>query len=450
MEFIIFGAGETGAKALGFLGFLRVKCFVDNDINKEEFCGKEVIGFDIFKQMDLTEYIIVIASEKYWTYMERQLLSISLTRYFVFRETDPVIWNQIMPNYTFNRQYEMVSYNRLLAFRKVEKYKRIAILGTNILLPYLISEIAIRSDYKNVVEIISDIKYEAKHCMGIPIVPWEMADKNIDCLIVNMRRNQVNLNDVLDKLTDETTIIDIYDVDCMEPLFYRPELVKYKDIYKGKRIFLIGNGPSLRIEDLEKLHRNKEICIACNKIYRIYDKTEWRADYIAMSDYKIISDCTEEIPQIPGKIIMADNYHYFSDNPYFDSVEYIHYFLGGEYPLYPRFSEDVCNGVYCGLSVMYDIGLQLAAYMGASEIYLIGIDHSYTTNIVDKNNHFIKDYYREGEEKKYASIKFEKEKIDKAYETAEGYSRKHGFRIYNATRGGALEVFERVDFDSLF
>ena len=26
----------------------------------------------------------------------------------------------------------------------------------------------------------------------------------------------------------------------------------------------------------------------------------------------------------------------------------------------------------------------------------------------------------------------------------------NGIKIYNATRGGALEVFERVDFDSLF
>ena len=37
-----------------------------------------------------------------------------------------------------------------------------------------------------------------------------------------------------------------------------------------------------------------------------------------------------------------------------------------------------------------------------------------------------------------------------AFEFAEEYSKEHGFRIYNATRGGALEAFERVDFDSLF
>ena len=37
-----------------------------------------------------------------------------------------------------------------------------------------------------------------------------------------------------------------------------------------------------------------------------------------------------------------------------------------------------------------------------------------------------------------------------AYMSAEPYSRDHGFRIFNATRGGKLEVFERKNFDEVF
>lgn len=37
-----------------------------------------------------------------------------------------------------------------------------------------------------------------------------------------------------------------------------------------------------------------------------------------------------------------------------------------------------------------------------------------------------------------------------AYESAKKYVDSHNISIYNATRGGMLEVFERVDFDSLF
>ena len=36
------------------------------------------------------------------------------------------------------------------------------------------------------------------------------------------------------------------------------------------------------------------------------------------------------------------------------------------------------------------------------------------------------------------------------YQKAKQYADAHGIKIYNATRGGKLEVFPRVDFDSLF
>ncbi|MBQ4379398.1 MAG: hypothetical protein II821_09430 [Treponema sp.] len=37
-----------------------------------------------------------------------------------------------------------------------------------------------------------------------------------------------------------------------------------------------------------------------------------------------------------------------------------------------------------------------------------------------------------------------------AFFAAKRYADEHGVRILNATRGGKIEVFERVDFDSLF
>ena len=37
------------------------------------------------------------------------------------------------------------------------------------------------------------------------------------------------------------------------------------------------------------------------------------------------------------------------------------------------------------------------------------------------------------------------------YQAARRYADQHAaFKIYNATRGGCLEVFDRVDFDTLF
>ena len=85
--------------------------------------------------------------------------------------------------------------------------------------------------------------------------------------------------------------------------------------------------------------------------------------------------------------------------------------------------------------------MQLAVYMGFKEIYLIGCDCDYS----GERRHF-DDFKVENEH----PIIDEEGKMVMTYETVKRYADEHGIKIYNATRGGKLEVFERVDFDSLF
>lgn len=49
--------------------------------------------------------------------------------------------------------------------------------------------------------------------------------------------------------------------------------------------------------------------------------------------------------------------------------------------------------------------------------------------------------------KKHAAATWE---MDIAYEYAQKFAKENNIHIFNATRGGHLEVFERVAFDSLF
>ena len=55
-----------------------------------------------------------------------------------------------------------------------------------------------------------------------------------------------------------------------------------KNLYAGKRGFVICNGPSLKIADLDKLEN--EICIASNKIYLAFDQTKWRPNFLTIAD----------------------------------------------------------------------------------------------------------------------------------------------------------------------
>ena len=123
----------------------------------------------------------------------------------------------------------------------------------------------------------------------------------------------------------------------------------------------------------------------------------------------------------------------------------------------PRFSTDISEKIYCGQSVTY-VNLQLAFYMGFTDIYLIGMDFSYTIpksaerkgdlikSTEDDPNHFHKDYFGKGKTWKDPKLNRVKQNYLMAKLSYESVGRK----IWNASFGGKLEVFERCDYNKLF
>ncbi|MCI8516245.1 MAG: DUF115 domain-containing protein [Hungatella sp.] len=230
---------------------------------------------------------------------------------------------------------------------------------------------------------------------------------------------------------------------------YTDEIRKLKDSKKGKRCFVIGNGPSLTVQDLERL--KEEDCFTANRIFKIFPETSWRPDYYAVDDWHGISSAEANQLEIPH-IFFGD--YFFRKHKITNKnalVFYGHRTLDLKLESF-GFSDDMAKEIYIGATVTF-VNLQIAAYMGYKEIYLLGIDHSFPYEIdssgkVVRNNavnrsHFFKDT---GATKIIGNI----EGMTNAYLTAKNYADKHGIQIYNATRGGKLEVFQRVDFDSLF
>ena len=447
MKYIIFGAGKTGKIALHYLGYWRTEFFASNSPS-DDVEGKRVISYsEMLSKKD--DYIIVVASEKYYGEMEEQLDKDDVVHFFTFRESD--IWdiNDYLPYTSLYRRKESVSYTRILSGYGIDRFDRIAIYGDNRFLPYLIAEVCFQNGWDSIVGVIKTTD-EQVNTIGIPFVELEAVEDTIDCLLINERRsNSRKAAQILNAENTAYDVLDIFGIDALVPEYRHPNFEKYKDIHRGERCFLIGNGPSLLIEDLETLHRSGDVCFAFNKIFKIYDKTNWRPLYYGISDADVIPGCREALLDIKGKIFLSDEYHRIYDNRIVNA-EYFHWIVEEYYPNEPGFSEDITKGTYFGYSVVYGIGIQFASYMGFSDIYLLGVDNSFTEDLTDARNHFIEDYFSEDELERYRKNSPHPQEITKAYERAEKYSRKHGFRIYNATRGGALEVFERVSFDDLF
>lgn len=449
MEFILFGAGDIGIRAYKILGERLVGYFADNFKCGRELFGKKVLSFEeMLHKAD--RYQIMITSEDHVEELEKQMRDAKMEDYLIFNRRCTNEMKDFLPTYNYLYNTKYMDYTDILLNYQIHRYSRIAIYGINKYIGNLLLELAIQSALDHVVAIIdSDVR--KKHVHGIPVMELEDVREGIDCLIINKKRTQSGIRDELGSC--DFAIADIYDIDKF--IFYnrRPELERFHNIHKRERAFILGNGPSLRVSDLETLHKNHEICFGLNKIHKIYGQTAWRPDYICMSDARVISACEGELDKIISDsiVFMADRFFYSNEVHFcLDKVQYVH--LKSEYfdPNLPGFSDDITEGVFWGGSVTYDLTLQIAAYMGFKEIYLLGIDHNNIGSVTDSRNHFIPDYFNEEEKEVYKGITANFKAMDLAYQKAEIYSREHGFRIYNATRGGQLEVFERVDFDELF
>lgn len=234
----------------------------------------------------------------------------------------------------------------------------------------------------------------------------------------------------------------------------KKRILPFKDIHKGKRAFIIGNGPSLRISDLNKL--KNEITLGCNKIYLAFDETDWRPDYFVAVDSVFINNCVETIKSLSMKKFMPLNSAKFFNKLDADFCYYKHLDPVSE----SDFSIDIAEGIFGGWTVAYTM-LQIAFYMGITEVYLLGVDFKYGIpkkigetsecgNIIqrgrDIENHFHKDYIKEDE----CWIVPQMDKQYRAFLCARETFNRYNRTIFNASRKTELDAFPIVDFDSIF
>jgi len=221
------------------------------------------------------------------------------------------------------------------------------------------------------------------------------------------------------------------------------KLLRLKDAYKGQSAWLIGNGPSVKSDDLDRLQG--QLCFAFNRFSLAYDQTRLRPQFTLCSDRQTIEDFFEEIAaQAGGTVLRAQ-----TDRPEESSAaEWLR--VAPVFP--PLFSKKPAVRVSAGGSSPF-IAMQVAYYLGIRRLYLYGMDFTYQlrTNAQSKDpmrgavgegNHFISDYR--------AGLPWSPPNtmnILMAFLTArEIFSADGGF-IRNATRGGALDIFERCDFE---
>jgi hypothetical protein len=270
--------------------------------------------------------------------------------------------------------------------------------------------------------------------------------------------------------------------------YYKPRLSKFKLLtkkfvagdrhyistlhnkFKGRRCFVIGNGPSLSRMNLDLLVN--EVTIGSNGIYKLFDTFKFRPNYLLFQDSRTISGKAIEINAIKGipklvslnssHLVKKDEYTYFYNLANHLGWENIKSSspkeLKGNLPIFSNnFAEFATN-----MGNVSHTAIQLAFFLGCNPVYLIGCDHSMADlmndfepghiKITEKNlpifqkYHFTENYYKIGDEIGVPFIDLE----NQAYKSCNDFLNGAGRMLLNAGLDSRVPFIPKVDFDSLF
>jgi hypothetical protein len=228
----------------------------------------------------------------------------------------------------------------------------------------------------------------------------------------------------------------------------------YRDSLAGQRVWVIGNGPSIGETDLTPLRG--ETTIGTNSIFLHRDAMGFDVTHYVVEDYLVAEDRAQDIARLDGPVKWFGNYLRYCLP---DATDTLWMNVSVDYrnrPDWPKFSRDLGRIAYVGGTVTY-LCIQLAYFLGAAEVILVGVDHSYVvddsepvegntiTSTRQDVNHFHPDYFGVGKRWHLPRV----DRMERAYVKARSVFEADGRRVLNATKGGRLEVFPRVDYDRL-
>jgi hypothetical protein len=220
-------------------------------------------------------------------------------------------------------------------------------------------------------------------------------------------------------------------------------LQAYRDTYRNERCFILGNGPSLAKMDLQPLRR--ENTFGLNRIYLLFQELDFETTFHVCMNDLVLLQSAETIAKIRApKFLNWRARNLFEDTP---SI----HFLNEGYS--PQFSKDLTRQVWAGATVTF-VAMQIAYYMGFQQVILIGVDHRFKTKgtphqiIVsgaEDVDHFHPKYFADRTRWQLPDLKTS----EYAFQLARDAFEAEGREILDATVGGALQIFPKIDYQRM-
>lgn len=216
-------------------------------------------------------------------------------------------------------------------------------------------------------------------------------------------------------------------------------LAELKDIYRGRRCFILGNGPSLNQTDLALL--KDEITIGLNRIYLKFPDMGFSTTFLCCVNELVLQQFADDIANQSSVTLINSKGRLHG--PAGKSLHHMTSITGA------GFTTDLSQHTWHpGATVTY-AALQLAFHLGIEEVILLGVDHNFVhsgrAHLTEKAsgpdaNHFDPNYF--GKDILWQFPDLAESEIN--YATAREVFRIHNRRIFDATVNGKLRIFERI------
>lgn len=222
-------------------------------------------------------------------------------------------------------------------------------------------------------------------------------------------------------------------------------LAELKDKYRGQRAFILGNGPSLAKTDVSKL--KGEYTFGMNRVYLAFPQWGFPTSFFVCVNDLVIEQCAADMATLKMPKFLS-----WRSRRFIRPDEHT-MFLHSTYER-PAFAKDARGRLWEGATVTY-VALQLAFHMGFETVVLIGVDHNFAskgipnTTVVsqgDDPDHFDKGYFGAGFRWQLPDL----DMSELAYMMARQAYESAGRKVLDATVGGKLTVFPKVEYNSLF
>lgn len=192
-------------------------------------------------------------------------------------------------------------------------------------------------------------------------------------------------------------------------------VTEFKGLHRGKRVFILASGPSLKDLDLDRLQHR--IVIGLNRSVLVYPETH----YHCVFDDRLFTDF--------GDAFRASRFLFTLENRPFGIPMKL---LGAE-----GFSWDLAEGIYSGYTISY-FAMQLAAYMGFQQIIYLGLDLRHR----EGETHFFGQDYRS---RTHESTEFPR--MAKMLTRGVQALSEKGVEVFNCSPLCTLDCFKKISFD---